>query len=326
MEIKTGCLYHIKDVFFDKFNDENLMSNHSGGGKRPTYFTIQDGDIYWFIPLSTKVEKYKEIIATKIKKYGRCDSILIRRIFDTDSVILIQNAFPILPKYIDHVHINKGRKSSVSPLVQKDILYSFKKLLSMKENGQNLFYTDIDKLKEIMLEEALFDKKILSLKAMSFKVELIGPKESMWRKIELPSFMSMADLAYSVFTSYNLSGKYTFLLFHDGINYKNFREDSDLLYNNFKYANLTKLEDVNFKNNELVLDYGGFLEMLTFKITYLGCTTFPKIVDGNGDGIIEDLSEEEIQHLKLAEKFDLEKHNKSFSRDFFTIKADYEET
>ncbi len=325
MKIKTGCLYHIKDVYFDKFKEENLMSNHYGGGKRPTYFTIQDEDICWFIPLSTKIEKYKKIIANKIKKYGNCDSILIRKIFDIDSVILIQNAFPILPKYIDHVHIKKGRNSNVSHSTQKDILYSFKKLLSMKENGKDLFYTNIDKMKEVMLEEALFDKKILSMKIMSFKVELTGTKESMWRKLELPSFMTISDLVYCVFTSYNLSGKYTFLLFHDGINYKNYREDTDLLYNNFRYANLTKLEDVNFKNKELVLDYGGFLDMLTFKITYLGFTTYPKIADGKGEGIIEDLDEEEISCLKLTEKFDIKKHNKNLNFNYFKIKSDYED-
>ena len=45
MEIKTGYLYHIKDEFFDKVDDETLMTNHERGKKRPTYFTIKDKDI-----------------------------------------------------------------------------------------------------------------------------------------------------------------------------------------------------------------------------------------------------------------------------------------
>ncbi len=28
MQIKTGYLYHIKDDYFKKVNDENIMSNH----------------------------------------------------------------------------------------------------------------------------------------------------------------------------------------------------------------------------------------------------------------------------------------------------------
>lgn len=44
------------------------MINHENGKARPTYFTIQYGDILWFIPLSSIVFKYKPIIEKKIKK------------------------------------------------------------------------------------------------------------------------------------------------------------------------------------------------------------------------------------------------------------------
>ena len=67
MEIKTGYLYHIKDEFFDIVDDENLMTKHERGKKRPTYFTIKDKDILWFIPLSSKVDKYMKIVNDKIK-------------------------------------------------------------------------------------------------------------------------------------------------------------------------------------------------------------------------------------------------------------------
>ena len=79
-EIKTGYIYHIKDSFFEKINDKGLMINHENGKSRPTYFTIKDKDILWFIPLSSKVDKYQSIINNKIKKYGECKSILIRKI------------------------------------------------------------------------------------------------------------------------------------------------------------------------------------------------------------------------------------------------------
>ena len=77
MEIQTGYLYHIKDDFFNIVNDKGLMVNHENGNTRPTYLTIKDGDILWFIPLSSKVDKYKKIINDKMNKYGKCYSILI---------------------------------------------------------------------------------------------------------------------------------------------------------------------------------------------------------------------------------------------------------
>jgi hypothetical protein len=154
MKVQTGYIYHIKDSYFDRVNDENLMTNHERGKKRPTYFTIKDGDILWFIPLSSKVEKYKKIINNKIKKYGRCDTIIIRKILDKDSAILFQNAFPTLEKYIDHVHLlDNGKPAKVVDSLKDEILKNFKYLMKLKSKGVNLFFTDIDKVKEMMLDE-----------------------------------------------------------------------------------------------------------------------------------------------------------------------------
>ena len=154
MKVQTGYLYHIKDEYFDIVNDENLMQNHERGKKRPTYFTIKNKNILWFIPLSSKVSKYKNIINNKVKKYGRCDTILIREILGKDSVILLQNAFPTLEKYIDHAHLlDNGKPAKVVESLKEEILQKFKYLLKLKSKGVNLFFADIDKIKEKMLKE-----------------------------------------------------------------------------------------------------------------------------------------------------------------------------
>ena len=154
MKIQTGYLYHIKDEFFNVVNDDNLMKNHERGKKRPTYFTIKDKDILWFIPLSSKVDKYKKIVDKKMKKYGRCDTILIREILGKDSVILLQNAFPTLEKYIDHAHLlDNGKPAKVVESLKDEILQNFEYLLKLKSKGINLFFTDIDTIKEKMLKE-----------------------------------------------------------------------------------------------------------------------------------------------------------------------------
>ena len=153
MEIKTGYLYHIKDEYFDVVNDDSLMQNHERGKKRPTYFTIKDGDILWFIPISSKVDKYQRIINNKIEKYGFCNTIIIRKIADEDAAILLQNAFPTSEKYIDHVHTIDGVPFQVPTDLQHEIRSMFKNMLGLKKRGTNLFFTDIDKLKEKMLKE-----------------------------------------------------------------------------------------------------------------------------------------------------------------------------
>ena len=153
MKIKTGYLYHIKDKYFDVVNDENLMQNHERGKKRPTYFTIKDKNILWFIPISSKVDKYKKIVNKKIKKYGFCNTILIDKIFDENSVILLQNAFPTLEKYIDHVHTVDGKPARVPEKLEKIILKNFNNLMKLHNRGIKVFFTNIDNIKEKMLEE-----------------------------------------------------------------------------------------------------------------------------------------------------------------------------
>ena len=142
MIVQTGYIYHIKDKFFDVVNDEGLMINHENGKTRPTYFTIRDNDILWFIPLSSKVQKYQPIIDKKIKKYGSCKSILIGQIANRKSAILLQNAFPTLEKYIDHVHTINGAPVRVADNLKDKILKNFNSMLAMKKEGINLFFAE----------------------------------------------------------------------------------------------------------------------------------------------------------------------------------------
>ena len=153
MKVQSGYLYHIKDEFFDIVNDENMMANHEKGKKRPTYFTIKDKDILWFIPLSSKVEKYKKIVDKKVEKFGFCNTILIENVFDKKTAILLQNAFPTLEKYIDHIHTIDGKPAKIPETLEKIILENFKNLLKLKSKGINLFFTDIDKIKKQMEDE-----------------------------------------------------------------------------------------------------------------------------------------------------------------------------
>ena len=153
MIVQTGYIYHIKDEFFNKINDKGLMTNHENGHARPTYFTIKANDILWFIPLSSKVAKYQNIINHKINKYGNCKSIMIGDIAGQKSAILLQNAFPILEKYIDHPHTINRRHIRVIDSLKDEILDNFNHLMALKSQGTNLFFADVDKIKNIMLEE-----------------------------------------------------------------------------------------------------------------------------------------------------------------------------
>ena len=65
MESIEGKLYFVKDEFIEKYNPKyHLMENKKAGTKRPTYFCFRDKmntEILWFVPMSTKYEKYLKI-------------------------------------------------------------------------------------------------------------------------------------------------------------------------------------------------------------------------------------------------------------------------
>lgn len=89
-----------------------------------------------------------------MKKYGTCNSILIRNILGKESVILIQNAFPTLEKYIDHIHfLENGQPAKVISSTCDEILENFKQMLKLKKKGLNFFFTDIDKIQKQMENE-----------------------------------------------------------------------------------------------------------------------------------------------------------------------------
>ena len=103
--------------------------------------------------LVVKLINIKKIVETKNRKYGNCKSIIIDKIINQEMAILIQNAFPTLEKYIDHVHMENGVPVKVAITLQEKILLNFENLIKKKRHGVNLFFTDIDKIKEKMLEE-----------------------------------------------------------------------------------------------------------------------------------------------------------------------------
>lgn len=160
MEIKQGYIYHIKDEYFNLVQDATLMKNHESGKARPTYFCIKNSEnnILWFIPMSSKVEKYKKIRDKKIYKYGNCDTILIKKFLGKDSVFLLQNMFPTIEKYVDHVHIVNGKEAKVISRIAKEIEIKFKKLLILINQGKKVIFTDVEKDVRIMLDELKNDR------------------------------------------------------------------------------------------------------------------------------------------------------------------------
>ena len=83
------------------------MANKEDDAYRPPYLAVQDSKnaaIYWMIPVSSKINKFRALYEHQKKKYGTCTKIVLGECGGRDAAFLIQNAFPVTPDYFDHVH------------------------------------------------------------------------------------------------------------------------------------------------------------------------------------------------------------------------------
>lgn len=103
--------------------------------------------------MSSKIEKYKLIIGNKIKKYKKCDTIVIGNYRGREHAFLIQNMFPITQKYIDHIDTVNGRALQVPSETRRQLIEKVNKIFILKENGINLIFPDVDKIEQILLSE-----------------------------------------------------------------------------------------------------------------------------------------------------------------------------
>ena len=102
---KTG-FYIIKDKFFEDMQDPYLKGNKAGN--RPHYYCLEDTStrIYWMIPLSSRIDKYKRIMEKKEKAGKPCDILHIVKLDDSrESAFLIQDMFPITEDTIAGNHL-----------------------------------------------------------------------------------------------------------------------------------------------------------------------------------------------------------------------------
>ena len=191
MQIDVGYFYFIKDSFFDIMDDPELMKNKESGNKRPCYYCIKSkkyDNIIWFIPVSTKIEKYKKVYDRKIQKQIKLgknpsvDTIVFGDIANTYSAFLIQNMFPVTLDYIESQYIKNKVPIKVSNQLQTEIIYKSNKVLNLYNHGmKNIVFPNIDRILEKLLQQQNRYIKYLYY----IKILPIGGKEKIywWNKL-----------------------------------------------------------------------------------------------------------------------------------------------
>ena len=115
MNLKPGYAYFLKDEFFTFVNDPYINQDHEKNAdgslsRRPHFFAFQDAKttLYWLVPISSQVDKYRGIIQKRSALNKPTDGIRIEKVHEKDRAFLFQDMFPITDKYIAEPYMRNG--------------------------------------------------------------------------------------------------------------------------------------------------------------------------------------------------------------------------
>ncbi len=102
------------------------------------------------IPISSQVEKYKKIAEEKKKRYGKCNTIVFGLFAGKENAFLIQNTFPIIAKYFDHIYTIQEQPVVIHRKLNKLLVENLNEVLAMYNRGIKLTFTNIKEIRAIM--------------------------------------------------------------------------------------------------------------------------------------------------------------------------------
>lgn len=152
-EIVEGCCYTIDptieglDFIEEEVNQGHLLKNK--GRPYMVVFCNRKDSLVWVAPLSSRYQKYQKFCEQEKLKYGSPKSYLIVRNWRDKNAILLSNAFPVLPKYIQSPYVNTGRNIPIhSSIVRKTQAMLSKKIFLLQQNNNKVFWGDVNNIRK----------------------------------------------------------------------------------------------------------------------------------------------------------------------------------
>lgn len=158
--MQVGHFYYLSDQYFIDFPDKFLMRNketvNGQAHDRPCFYAFEDNNtgLYWMIPFSSRISKFKGIYNKKTANNKVCDTIRFGYVLGYEKAFLIQNMCPITPKYIlnKYVDKNSAQPVRVDGVFEAELIASAKKVLALQRKGKNLIFPDVLKIEAQLLQ------------------------------------------------------------------------------------------------------------------------------------------------------------------------------
>lgn len=147
-----GKFYFLSDEYCNKFSKHGVMVNKettsNGLHRRPCFYAIQDiknENIYWMIPISSQIEKYRNILEEKLERYKVYDGLEFGYVQGREAAFLLQNICPVTEKYIVEKYIDEhtGKDVSIPNDLMRKIDAKAKKIMNKYYQGTKIVITDL---------------------------------------------------------------------------------------------------------------------------------------------------------------------------------------
>ena len=152
--MENGHFYFIKPQYYLDFPDRFLMGNSN----RPSFYAFRDEEtkLFWIVPFTSQVEKFRAIYKKKVQRYGVCNTIVFGRVLGYEKAFLIQNMCPIMEKYIEKEYVEKrtGKPVRIDEPLEKEIISNAKRALALQRKGNKLIFPDVLMIERKLLEAA----------------------------------------------------------------------------------------------------------------------------------------------------------------------------
>lgn len=125
---------------------------------RPCYYSFQDDEeeqIFWMIPVSSQIDKYRDEYNKSMQRYKKCDTISFGYLKGEYNAFLLQNMCPVTSEYVLNQYFYADTQSPVNIPndLKKELNAKARKILRLSKKGKKLTFTNILKIRQELLSE-----------------------------------------------------------------------------------------------------------------------------------------------------------------------------
>lgn len=116
-------------------------------------FRDEKTGLFWMIPFSSQIGKFRGYYNFKIQRYGKCDTIALGEVLGYEKAFLIQNMCPVTEKYIKNEYIDSRAcvPVRIDGRFEKELIAKAKRVLALQRKGINLIFPDVIKIEKALL-------------------------------------------------------------------------------------------------------------------------------------------------------------------------------